>query len=122
MKHIKRVEDVINGAPAENSMVCVCVLNHFNKRQMQLKPIGRERTHLINDSYGKNLTACIYFVFRIQKVTLIQKKAHCKQVFKGVKMGVEATGFLLLIIIIIIAKKKLHLRRLNWKTPMTPIR
>jgi hypothetical protein len=83
MKHIKRVEDVINGAPAENSMVCVCVLNHFNKRQMQLKPIGRERTHLINDSYGKDLTACIYFVFRIQKVTLIQKKQTVNKFLRG---------------------------------------
>jgi hypothetical protein len=27
---------------------------------MQLKPIGRERTHLINDSYGKDLTSGIY--------------------------------------------------------------
>lgn len=86
---------------------------------MQLKPIGRERTHLINDSYGKDLTSGIY-------LSSESKNTHSKKSktvnrfffsFKGDKKGrvcVEATGFLWM------KNKKIHLRRLNWKTPMTP--
>lgn len=53
--------------------------------------------------------------------TLIQKKSKTVNKFffsfKGDKKGrvcVEATGFLWM------KNKKIHLRRLNWKTPMTP--